>query len=343
MKQIQKQKLWVVLLLAVALLALGACQSPSTAEPAEESEAAEPAQEPAIPESEVAPNVLALKGPTGVGMAKMAADGAYSLRVVGSPDEVVAALTSGEADIAAMPSNLAAKLYHKTEGQIVMLAITTYGSLYLLENGDSVDSIEDLRGQTVYATGQGANPQYILEYLLRAAGLYPGEDVEIVYKSEHSELAALMAEGEVVLGMLPEPNVTVAMSKNPDLRIALDLNQEWQNAAGGQLTMSCVAVRRAYLEANPVSVQAFLTDLQVSIEYAQNNIAETAELCAALEIIPSASLAEQAIPNCALTYLSGAEMEPAMRDYYQVLLDADPSAIGGALPAADFYYQPAQE
>ena len=163
--------------------------------------------------------VLTLKGPTGIGMAKMMDDAkkdgnkSYTFTVAGQPTEASAAIIGGKVDIAAVPTNLAATLYKKSEKGIKMLAINTLGSLYILENGNEINSIADLRGKTIYATGQGANPEYVLNYLLDKNGLKVGEDVNIEFKAEHAELAALMASGECVLGMLPEPNVLLQWLK----------------------------------------------------------------------------------------------------------------------------------
>lgn len=298
------------------------------------------------PQSETGPqtiSVMAIKGPSGVGMAKLMEDKAggdsYSFTLANGPEQVVAALLSAEADIAALPTNLAAKLYAKTEGDIVMLAASTYGSLYLLERGDSLNSPTDLAGRTVYATGQGANPQYILEHLLTANGLTVGEDVEVAYKSEHAELATLLLSGDVNIAMLPEPFVTTVLLKDDSLRVALDLNQLWREQGQGELALTAIAAQRDFVEAYPQTVAAFLADLEDSIDFALNDPAATGELCAKYEIIPDAAIAEAAIPNCGLCFVSGAELGGFMESYFSMLLSADPASIGGALPGEDFYYQ----
>lgn len=293
-------------------------------------------------DEQITPSVMTLKGPTGVSMVKMIDDdmeiGAYDFRIVGSPDEIVAAIGNGDADIAAIPTNLAAKLYAKTEGKILMLAVNTYGSLYVLENGEDIQDIEDLAGKTIYATGQGANPQYILEYLLNAAELIPGEDVEISYKSEHAELATLFVSGEVDIAMLPEPFVSTVLSKNDQLRIALDFNDEWTANNGTNLTMGCVVASREFVEANPQAVADFLDALEQSVAYSLADASVTAELCAKHGIIENAAIAEAAIPNMGLTMLSGEDMEVEVSRYLAMLFEADPASIGGAMPEQEFYY-----
>ncbi len=330
------KKLLLILLSVFALLAFAACSR----EPVNDNGANQDEQN--VQEEAITPSVMTLKGPTGVAMAKMIDDnettGKYDFSLVGSPDEIVSAISSGEADIAAMPTNLAAKLYAKNEGDLQMISVIADGSLYILENGETINSLADLQGKTIYATGQGSNPQYILEYLLNSAGLTPGEDVEIIYRSEHAELATLMASGDVDIAMLPEPNVSVVLTKNDQIRVALDLNEEWNNATGGNLTMSCVAATKTFIAEHPQAVADFLADLQQSITFALDDVSSTAALCAKHGIIENEAVGEISIPKMGLTYVDDADIEPAVSGYLTMLFEADPSSVGGAMPAEDFYY-----
>ncbi len=331
-----KKKLLLVVLAVLTLLVLAAC-SPTPADNNTDNP-----DEQNIQEEAITPSVMALKGPTGVAMAKMIDDNdanqKYQFSLVGSPDEIVSAISSGEADIAAMPTNLAAKLYAKNEGDLQMISVIADGSLYLLENGNTINSLADLEGKTIYATGQGSNPQYILEYLLKSAGLTPGENVEVVYKTEHAELATLMATGDVDIAMLPEPNVSVVLSKNDQVRVALDFNEEWNAVTGGNLTMSCVAATKTFIAEHPQAVADFLADLQQSIIFALDDVEATAALCAEHGIIENEAVGAISIPKMGLTYVDGVDIEPAVSGYLTMLFEADPSSVGGAMPAEDFYY-----
>ncbi len=334
-KEEKQMKKLIALILSLAFVfCLAACESQNPVP-----------QTPDTSLEAVETRILALKGPTGIGMAKLmeSADTYnYTFTVASKPDEAVAAISGGKADIAAIPTNLAATLYTKTEKGIKMIAINTLGSLYILEQGNTINSIADLRGKTLYATGQGANPEYVLNYLLAKNGLTVGTDVIIEYKSEHSELAALMASGECVLGMLPEPNVSSALSQNSELRIALNLNEEWNKVAdeGSRLTMGCVIVRNEFMEQNPEAVSEFLTRLESSILFANENPVDAGTLCEKHGIVPKAALATKAIPNCNLILTKGADMKPAIEGYFNVLFSANPQSVGGAVPDDGFYYAP---
>jgi len=295
-------------------------------------------------------NVAALKGPTGIGLVKLMEDNEkkttevdYKFDLLASPTDIVPLLTTGAADIAALPLNLAATLYNKTSGGVQLLAINTLGVLYILEQGNTIKSIADLRGKTIYASGQGASPEYILNFVLNANGIDPKDDVKIEYKTDHSELAALAASGKTVISMLPEPFVTTVLSKNPKLRIALDMTKEWEKACqktgtSGTLAMGCIVVRTEYAKKNSKAVLSFLKGYMDSVDFVNNNIPAAAALVAKQGIIPSAALAEKAIPTCNITFIIGRDMKSIAKQNFNVLFKANPSSIGGAEPKDDFYY-----
>ncbi|MEI6579844.1 MAG: ABC transporter substrate-binding protein, partial [Eubacteriales bacterium] len=229
--------------------------------------------------SKIKMNVAALKGPTGIGLVELMDENDkktteidYKFELLASPTDIVPLITTGAADIAALPLNLASTLYNKTNGGIQILAINTLGVLYVLEQGDTIRTIADLKGKTIYSSGQGASPEYILNFVLNANGIDPKEDVKIEYKADHSELAALAASGKTAISMLPEPFVTTALSKNKNLRIALDMTKEWEKACkktgtDGTLAMGCIVVRTEFAKKNPKAVLSFLKGYMASVDY----------------------------------------------------------------------------
>ena len=217
--------------------------------------------------------------------------------------------------------------------------MSTKGALYILESSDSINSVADLRGRTVYLAGQGSNPEYILNYLLESAGLTVGQDVFVEFTSAHDEAAALFAAGIADVVMLPEPNVAAVLVKSENVRIALDITEEWDKiSGGGELIMGCVVVRNEFLRDNRAAVDAFLREYEESVKYMNENIDDGAALCAQYEIIPSELIAKAAIPRSAIIYMDGADMQTAINHYFDVLFAADPSSIGGAIPDEEFYY-----
>lgn len=293
--------------------------------------------------------VAALKGPTAMGMVKLMADAEagetandYEFTLAGSPDEIVGSIVTGEFDIAAVPTNLAATLYNKTQGKVRLMALNTLGVLYVVEAGDTVQSIADLAGRTVYSTGKGSTPEFAFDYVLEKNGIK--DQVAVEYKSEHAELAALLSQGQADLALLPQPFVTTALAQNEKLRVALDLTQEWDKAAQGasQLTMGCVIASSSFLEENAAAAAAFLAEYEASVKFVTDpaNLDEAAALIAAQEIIPKAEVAKKALPQCGITFLSGEEMKKIASGFLRVLYDADPQSVGGALPDDGLYHVP---
>lgn len=290
----------------------------------------------------IVPNVMALKGPTGMGMAYLMdnrGEGEYNISLTTAPEDVVSSIVAGSTDIAAVPVNLAATLYNKLEGDLQMLAVNTLGVLYVLENGDSIESIEDLAGKKIYATGQASTPEYILNYILEENGL---DDVEVEYIADHSELATLMAEGKADIGMLPEPNVTATMAKNKDLRIALNLTEEWEKVSDAQLAQGCIVARRDFVEENPELIETFMSDYEKSVAFV-NEDEEAPELIAKYEIIAKAALAKKAIPNCNIVFITGEDMQETADGMFEVLFEANKKSVGGKIPGDDFYYPTAEK
>ena len=291
-------------------------------------------------------SIAALKGPTAMGLVKLMKDSEsgettgneYTFTLAGSADEVTPALLKGELDMACVPANLAAVLYNKTEGEIEVLAVNTLGVLYIVENGESVHSMADLKGQTIVAAGKGSTPEYALRYLLTENGIDPDNDVTIDWKSEHSECVAALASGQATIALLPQPFVTVAQGKIEGLRMALDLTAEWDKLDNGSGLITGVAVaRKAFVEEHPAAVDAFLQAYAGSVDWVNANTAEAAAVIGDLGIV-DAAVAEKALPYCNIVCLTGGEMEAKLSGYLQVLFDQNPKAVGGAMPGDDFYY-----
>lgn len=320
-----KRRMFLLTVMLAVLTLLTACQQPAP-----------------VAKTEV--NYSVLKGPTGIGSSYLleqnstdSAANKYVVTVAAEATEIVSMLASGQADIAAIPTNVAAALYNKTNGGIKVIALNTAGVLYILEKGQSISSIADLKGRTVYAIGQGANPEYVLKYLLFQNGLEADKDVKIEFL-DSAELTARAASGEVEVCMLPVPAATTVLLKNKEMFSALDLSREWEKLNNGSsLIMGCVVVRTEFYENNKAAVEKFLKEYEESINYVKNNPETAGSLCEKFEIVPNAQIAVKAIPDANLIFISGKEIRANVEGYYKVLLEADSKAVGGALPKDDFY------
>ena len=302
-------------------------------------------------QEDAAIRVASLKGPTTMGMAKLIKDSEagttqnkYEFTMAGAADEIVPLMVRGELDMALIPCNLASVLYNNTKGAVEVLAVNTLGVLYVLEAGDTVHSVADLAGKTVYSTGKNTTPQYALNYVLAKNGLDPEKDLTVEYKSEATEVAAALANGSATLAMLPQPFVTSVLMQNDKFHIALDVTELFNDAAalkgqeGAVMSMGCVIVRRDFAEANPDKVAAFLEAYEKSVAFVNSDAAAAGQMVEEQGVMPKAAIATKAIPNCHIVFVTGAEMKAQIEPFFQVLFDANPKSIGGEMPADDFYY-----
>lgn len=283
--------------------------------------------------------IAALKGPTGMGMVKLADKQNYpnyTVSIEASPDALNPRIISGEVDVAAVPVNLASVLYNKLDGDISVLAVSTLGVLYVVEAGSEVNSVADLAGKTVYATGQGATPEYILNYLLDKNGV--AGSVEVNYVGEHAALATMLADGSAEIGMLPEPNVTSTLAGNDNLRIALNLTEEWNKVCSTELVQGVVIARKSFVNEHPEAIEQFLREYEKSSAFVNENIDEAAKLIVDAGILGNVEIAKKAIPNCNISFSKGEAMHKAVEGMLTVLFEANPKSIGGKIPDKDFYY-----
>ena len=341
------KKLFAVISLIMALCLVfascGAGDSETTA-PATPDTTVE-ATETAIPSEPQNIKVGFLKGPTGMGAAylidqndKGETRANYTVSLESSPDVFKASLISGEIDIAALPVNVCAVLNNKTEGKVQILAVNTLGTLYLMSNDENIKSVADLRGKTILSAGQGTTTEYVLNYILSKNGLTVGTDVTVEYASEHAEVVTKANAGGYDVILLPEPFVTQVKLSNNGFAVAIDLTKEWKALGGGELTMGAVAVRTEFAEQNPGAVAQFLADYEESVKYVTENIDEASALIEAEGIVAKAAVAKQAIPNCNLTFMTGEEMKTNESEYLNILYEAAPASVGGAIPSDSFYY-----
>ncbi len=290
--------------------------------------------------------IAGLKGPTSIGMVKLFSDAdngltenKYEHTIAAMADEITATFLKGELDIVAVPANLASVLYNKSEGAVEVLGINTLGVLYICEKGgETVTDVKSLKGKTIFATGKGSTPEYALEYILAQNGLDIDTDVTIEWKSEPSETVAEMSALDSAVALIPQPYVTVAENTLSDLRVAISLTEEWEKLDNGSTLISAVYLaRKDYVEKNPGTIRKFLEEVEASTAYCNENVEETATLVENYGIV-KAAIAKKAIPNCNIVCITGDDMITKLKGYLEILYGQNSAAVGGTMPADDFYY-----
>jgi NitT/TauT family transport system substrate-binding protein len=336
----KKNLIWVIF--AALTLSMIACSK----EAPEQNKA--PQQNPVEAAEKTVIRVAALKGPTGMGMVELMeknasgnADLDYKFTVMESPDELVGKIINGEVDVAAVPTNLALVLYNRTQGAVQLAAVNTLGVLYLLENGNNIQAITDLKEKKVSISGKGATPDFIFQYIIKENGLIPDKDVILDFKLQHADLTAALTAGDIKIALLPQPFVTTALMKNEDLRIALDITEEWQKVMNNEskLAMGCIVVQKKFAENNPAAMNAFLEEYKESIDFVAQQTDQAAALMEKYAILPNAAIAKKAIPYSNIVYIDAQEAKPFLEDFYQVLFDFEPKSVGGKKADEGFYYQ----
>lgn len=295
--------------------------------------------------------VGSMKGPTSMGLVNFMNeeemetdedDETYTFEMVTAADELLAKFTADEVDFALVPANMASVLYNKTNGNVQVVDINTLGVLYLVAADDSISSVADLKGKTVYSTGKGQTPEFALNYLLAANGLTE-EDVKVEYKSEATEVVATLVKDETAIGVLPQPFATVACKQNENLKEVCDLTAEWNKTGKGTMVTGVTIAKKDFIEANPEIIEDFLDEHEDSVEEAAENPSATAERVVSYGIVEKAPIAEAALPKCNITCMEGKAMKDALSGYLDVLFEQNPESVGGNVPADDFYYIDVEE
>ena len=282
--------------------------------------------------------VGALKGPTSMGLVNMMDEHPeYSYTMETAADAITAGIVSGDLDIALVPANLASVLYNKTQGGISVIDINTTSVLYIVSSDENLASMKDLAGKTVYLTGKGTTPDYVLQYLL-AANDMSADDVTLEYKSEATEVASVLAEDPDAIGLLPQPFVTAACMQNDQLKVVLSLEDEWEKVQSGSIVTGVTIVRNEFLSEHQDLVFEFLSAHDNSAYDVNDNHAASAEMFVELGIVAKQPIAEKAIPMCGITCITGDDMKASLSAYLEVLHGQAPESVGGTLPADDFYY-----
>ena len=332
-------------------LATESVQAAAVENTAESTEATETAQIPTAETAEATDGtpvrVASLKGPTSLGLLflmekadKGETSNTYEFQMATGADEILPLMVKGDLDIALVPANVASVLYHKTQGGVEVIDINTLGVLYMVSGEDSLTNFADLKGRTIYLTGKGTTPDYVLQYLLTANGMSV-DDVTLEYKSEATEVASVLAEDPTAIGLLPQPFVTAACMQNDALKVIFDLNEEWnkvQGENGSSMVTGVTVVRKEFLEENEAAVKSFLEDHKASAEAVNADPTTGAVLAVEAQIVAKEPVAQKAIPNCNITYIDKEEMKQALSGYLDVLFHQDSLSIGGGLPESDFYY-----
>lgn len=284
-------------------------------------------------------HIAALNGPTGMGIVKLMEEEKenYEISLYQNPDEIVGKVVNGEVDVACIPSNMGAVLYNKTKGNVKLLGINTLGVLYIVENGQTINKLEDLKGKTILASGKGSTPEFILNHVLSTVGIDYEKDVTIKYLANHADIASQLAANEGTIALLPQPFVTTVLAKNDKVRMAIDINEVWANSENVDLPMGVIIGQKEFVENRKADLKVFLEDYKKSVSFIEEDLDAAAELVAKYKIVPSAEVAKKAIPKCNIVFRDSQESKETLNKFYEIISKDEPKSVGGKIPDEAFY------
>lgn len=291
--------------------------------------------------------VACLSGPSGLGMSQLFLHPPIlngqrvSIEVLPSVDVMYPKLLNGDIDIGILPPNVAAKLRNNKPSSIVAGAVVGNGMLSIVSGNSSISSLLELRGSTVFATGQGSTPEYILRTLISRQGLSEN-DITLDFSLSPAELAAAVASSKVEYALLPEPFATVAIGKGSKaerpVRKVIDIAGEWGRAGlGADYPMTVCVIRQDLARRDPEAVHAFLDTYRSSINWTIANPDPASIESSKAGVGLSPELASQAIPSCKLVFIPAHEARASIEGLLRVFLAYSPESIGGKLPDDGFY------
>lgn len=301
-------------------------------------------------------NVAALNGPSGIPMAylfenKPVVEGAdFDFQVVAGADVLLPKLLKGEVDVGILPPNVAAKVFSKNNGALLVGAVVGEGMLSLITKDGQVNSLADLKGKTVNMAGQGATPEYLFRYLLQvngiavaADGLEPDADsVALDFSIPAAELATALLSGRIQYAVVPEPFATVATTRDAAVRRAVNLQDAYRAVtrdASANYPMTVIVIRKEFAASSPQLVRGLLAAYRDAVDWTLANPAEAGVLVEKHTLGLQASIATKVIPNGAYVFVPARQAQESLEGLFSIFLDFAPDAIGGQLPAQDFYFE----
>ncbi len=289
--------------------------------------------------------VAVLKGPSGIAAAKLLGDNFQpgfgvdtEYIILSSPLEAAAKMTSGEVDAVFLPVNMAAKLYTKGP-KFKLAAVSGLGSLFMVSSDNSIEEWKDLKGKTIYLTGKGATPDYLLRYLLLENGLDPEKDVILDFSAQAPQIAQLIIAERAETSFIPQPFVLQIEMKSKEARTVLDPQEELLRIRGGEqaFPFTAFAISPKLYENRPEAAAALAKALEKSISWTLENPEEASLIIEDFGIM-SASIAVKAIPVSGIEYIPAPHAQESVEDFLNMMLDLDPVSVGGNLPDEGFYF-----
>jgi NitT/TauT family transport system substrate-binding protein len=189
----------------------------------------------------------------------------------GGADKCMAALVSGEADIAFMGPEASVYVYIQGKGDsAVNFAQLTQrdGSFIVGRENDDNFTIDKLKGHTILGGRKGGVPLMTLEYVIKQNGLVPGVDVDVRTDVQFDMMAGAFASGEADYTTLFEP----LASSFEDAGNGYVLTSVGKLA--GYIPYTCYSTLKSIIENEPEMIQSFTDGLYEGMVWVDDHSAE---------------------------------------------------------------------
>lgn len=254
-------------------------------------------------------------------------------------DTLAAKVLSKEADIAIVPSNLAAQTYNKELGYKIA-ATGGWGSFYLVSE-EAIEDPKALIGQEITTIGKNLTPDIMLRHILELKGIKADQDVTINYLNGATELAPNYLGGQISIASVPEPMLSTIIGKKPNTHIILDFNEEWKAAYASEngYPQSSLIVKEDIIVDNKEFVENFLTAYEKSIIWANENPEELGEYAKDLELAINPEVLPEAIKRANMKFVPAQQSMDDYHTFFKVLFEMEAKTIGGEIPDEGLYFK----
>jgi NitT/TauT family transport system substrate-binding protein len=246
-------------------------------------------------------------------------------------ETITAEFSNATADFVIAPINAGAKLYKMGKSTYKLAAVVSWGNLYFASQCEGF-KLEDMNGAKVVLFGENTINSSIALYALKENGIVPAS---IEYLAGAANTQSLLLTDEEAIVLTAEPALTAAKIKNEKIT-GYSLNDLYKKATGNDgFTQAGLFVNPETAEKQPDVVKAYLKKVEESAGKCETELETVAEAAASLGILPNAKVAANAIPNCAVKYMSAKDA----RKQIETTANIDLKQFGGEVPADDFYFE----
>ncbi|WP_300756259.1 ABC transporter substrate-binding protein [uncultured Brachyspira sp.] len=271
-----------------------------------------------------------LNGPTGIGGLKMMKDyNKITINTVNAPNNMLSLIVKGEADIAAIPANMAAIIFNR-QLDYKVIAVISETKLFIVSANNKIQTINDIKNNTVYCGTKLAAPDLMLQYLISKEQI---PNVNINYSLSNPDLSKAVASKNADIAILPEPFLSSAMLENKDVHIVVEMSKYIDN-----YPVAVLIAKNYFINHNKMLLKEILNEYKKSTDYIINNKEEMKNLIKERNMIINAEAAYYGLNRMGLVFYEGEKMKFALNSYYNFLYNFDKKLIGGKIPNDNFYY-----